>query len=53
MPLLRWLLRILAALVAIVVVSLGVWALLPARTAPIAGDRAIAAIEQVELGGFP
>jgi len=39
-------------LVAVVVGALSVWALLPARTSPIPGEHAIAAIEQVELGGF-
>jgi pimeloyl-ACP methyl ester carboxylesterase len=52
MKLLRWLLRSVLVLVAIVALVLGVWALLPARTAPVVGEHAIAAIERVELGGF-
>lgn len=52
MKLLRWLLRALGVLGAALAVVLGIWALLPARTAPIAGERAIAAIERVTLGGF-
>jgi pimeloyl-ACP methyl ester carboxylesterase len=32
--------------------ALGIWWLLPARTAPIAGEHAIAALERVRLGGF-
>jgi pimeloyl-ACP methyl ester carboxylesterase len=52
MRFLRGLLKIAAALVAIVIAALAIWALLPARTSPIPGEYAIAAIEQVELGGF-
>jgi pimeloyl-ACP methyl ester carboxylesterase len=43
----------LAGLIALALASLGIWALLPAKTAPIEGERAIAAIEQVTIGGFP
>ena len=32
--------------------GLALWALVPAGTAPIAGERAIAALERVTLGGF-
>ncbi len=52
MKLLGSLLRAIAALVVIAAAALGACALLPAKTAPIAGEHAIAAIEQVELGGF-
>jgi len=51
MTFLRGLMKIAAAFVAFVVAALGVWALLPARTAPIPGEHAIAAIEQLQLGG--
>jgi pimeloyl-ACP methyl ester carboxylesterase len=47
------LLRVIVALVLLGALAFGACALLPARTAPIAGERAIAAIEQVALGGFP
>jgi len=49
--LLRRLLKLVAAFVVLVAVALGVWALLPAKTAPIAGEHAIAALEQLTLGG--
>jgi pimeloyl-ACP methyl ester carboxylesterase len=49
----RRVLLALAALAAALALALGVWALLPARTAPIAGAHAIAALERVTLGGFP
>jgi pimeloyl-ACP methyl ester carboxylesterase len=52
MSFLRGLMKIAAAFVAFVIAALGVWALLPARTSPISGEHAIAAIERVELGGF-
>jgi pimeloyl-ACP methyl ester carboxylesterase len=52
MKLLRGLLRGILALLALVAIALGVWAMLPARTAPIAGEHAIAALERVTLGGF-
>jgi pimeloyl-ACP methyl ester carboxylesterase len=49
----RRVLLALAALAAALALAIGVWALLPARTAPIAGAHAIAALERVTLGGFP
>lgn len=51
MRVLRSGLRALAGLVALVGIALGVWALLPAKTEPIAGAHAIAALERIELGG--
>jgi pimeloyl-ACP methyl ester carboxylesterase len=50
----RWLFRILAGLALLLgglLLAIGVWALLPARTAPIPGADAIAALERVSLGG--
>src|SRR5262245_39499123 len=47
----RWLLVGIGALVGTVALVLGGWAMLPARTAPIPGVRAIAALERVTLGG--
>ena len=49
----RLLLKGLGALLLVVAVALGGWALLPEATAPIAGSNAIAAVERVELGGVP
>lgn len=43
--------KALAALLLILVLALGLWALVPARTAPIEGPDAIAALERVVLGG--
>jgi pimeloyl-ACP methyl ester carboxylesterase len=51
MKVLRWALLSVLALVALVLIAGGVWALFPARTAPIPGERAIAALERVVLGG--
>jgi pimeloyl-ACP methyl ester carboxylesterase len=51
MKVLRWALLSVLALAALVLVAAGVWALLPASTAPIPGERAIAALERVVLGG--
>ena len=48
----RIVLRTLGALLAAVVLALTVWALVPAGTAPIESERAIAALERVSLGGF-
>jgi pimeloyl-ACP methyl ester carboxylesterase len=45
-------LKALGALVAAVALALALWALVPAGTAPIEGERAIAALERVSLGGF-
>jgi pimeloyl-ACP methyl ester carboxylesterase len=53
MRILRFALRGLGVLLAFILIALGVWALLPAKTAPIAGEHAIAAIETIELGGVP
>jgi pimeloyl-ACP methyl ester carboxylesterase len=51
MRILRRTLRVLGGFVALVLLALALCALLPARTAPIPGEHAIAAIEQIELGG--
>ena len=53
MKIVRGVLKAFAALVALVAIALGIWALLPAKTAPIPGEHAIAAIERIELGGVP
>jgi pimeloyl-ACP methyl ester carboxylesterase len=45
------LLKALGALLAALALSLGVWALLPASTAPLDGPSAIAVLERVSLGG--
>jgi pimeloyl-ACP methyl ester carboxylesterase len=50
----RWLFRILVGLsllFGLVLLAIGGWALLPARTAPIAGADSIATLERVSLGG--
>jgi pimeloyl-ACP methyl ester carboxylesterase len=47
----RWLLKALGVLVAALGIALGLWALVPAATAPIEGERAIATLERVVLGG--
>jgi pimeloyl-ACP methyl ester carboxylesterase len=50
----RWLFRTLAGLavvLAVLLLGIGGWALLPARTAPIPGSDAIATLERVSLGG--
>ncbi len=47
----RVLLKGLGALLLVVALALGGWALLPARTALIAGSNAIAALERTPLGG--
>jgi pimeloyl-ACP methyl ester carboxylesterase len=50
----RWLFRILAGLavvLAVLLLGIGGWALLPARTAPIPGTDPIATLERVPLGG--
>jgi pimeloyl-ACP methyl ester carboxylesterase len=52
MRLLRWLLVSVGALLSIGLGAFAIWAMLPAKTSPIAGEHAIAAIERVELGGF-
>jgi pimeloyl-ACP methyl ester carboxylesterase len=52
MKLVRWLARILGALLAALVLATAIWWLLPARTRPIAGEHALAALERVRLGGF-
>ena len=49
----RIVLRALGAVLAAVVVALGLWALVPAGTAAIDGPDAIASVERVTLGGFP
>ena len=48
----RIVLKVLGALLAAVALALALWALVPAGTAPIEGERAIAALERVSLGGF-
>jgi pimeloyl-ACP methyl ester carboxylesterase len=51
----RWLRRIakgVGGLVALLAFALGLWALLPAGTRAIPGDRAIAELRRVEIGGF-
>jgi pimeloyl-ACP methyl ester carboxylesterase len=51
----RWVVRAAKAIafgILGLVAGLGLWALVPAATAPIAGERAIAALERVTLGGF-
>ena len=48
----RIVLKALGALLVAVVLALALWALLPASTAPIEGERAIAALERISLGGF-
>jgi pimeloyl-ACP methyl ester carboxylesterase len=48
----RIVLKALGALLAAVAVALALWALVPAGTAPIEGERAVAALERVSLGGF-
>jgi pimeloyl-ACP methyl ester carboxylesterase len=52
MSVLRWIVRIGLVLAAILFAVTAAWWVLPAKTAPIAGERAIAAIERVPLGGF-
>lgn len=52
----RWMLRIakgVAALVAVLGLALGVWALVPAGTRAIPGPEAIAEVRRIEIGGFP
>jgi pimeloyl-ACP methyl ester carboxylesterase len=53
MRLLGFALRGLGVILALILIALGGWALLPAKTAPIAGEHAIAAIETIELGAVP
>jgi len=48
----RIVLKTLGALLVAFLLALGIWALVPAATAPIDGERAIAALERVSLGGF-
>lgn len=52
MRLLRALAWVAVGGVAILALASGIWWLLPARTAPISGEHAIAALERVRLGGF-
>jgi len=47
----RWLLKALGVLLLVLAVALGLWALVPAATAPIAGAGAVASLERVVLGG--
>src|SRR5512145_1375048 len=50
----RWVVRLVKAIAFGIVgllALLGLWALVPAGTAPIEGERAIAALERVSLGG--
>jgi pimeloyl-ACP methyl ester carboxylesterase len=54
----RWLFRIgvrlaigLGILLGVLLLALAIWALLPARTAPLPGPDAIAALERIPLGG--
>jgi pimeloyl-ACP methyl ester carboxylesterase len=52
----RWLRRIAKALALVLgaaVAALGIWALVPAGTAPLEEPGAIAALERIELGGVP
>jgi proline iminopeptidase len=51
MVLVRWTLRVLGMLLGLALVGLGIWALLPATTVPLAGEHAIASVEQVPIGG--
>lgn len=51
MRVLKWIGTALAALLVAAALGLGFWALLPASTAPIEGENAIAAVERVVLGG--
>lgn len=48
----RLVLTTLGALLAAVALALALWALVPAGTAPIEGEHAVAALERVSLGGF-
>ena len=48
----RIVLKTLGALLAAVALALALWALVPAGTAPIEDERAVAALERVSLGGF-
>jgi pimeloyl-ACP methyl ester carboxylesterase len=48
----RFVLKLLAGLLVVLALALGLWALVPAGTAPIAGEQAIAELERVSLGGF-
>lgn len=47
----RIVLKTLGALLGAFMLALGIWALVPAATAPIEGERAIAALERIALGG--
>jgi pimeloyl-ACP methyl ester carboxylesterase len=49
----RGVLKALGVLVALIAIAVGIWALLPAKTTPIAGEHAIAALERIALGGVP
>jgi pimeloyl-ACP methyl ester carboxylesterase len=51
MRVLKWIGMALAALLVVAALGLGLWALVPASTAPIEGENAIAAVERVVLGG--
>lgn len=52
MRILKWIGSVLVGLVALVVVAFILLALRPASTSELAGERAVSALEGIELGGF-
>jgi pimeloyl-ACP methyl ester carboxylesterase len=48
----RFIVKLVGGSLLVIALALGLWALLPAHTAPIAGEQAIAELERVSLGGF-